>query len=103
MVASIEQRLSRVISLPAERAEGLQVLRYEKGQAFDAHYDCFTQDYLDRHPHTQQRLATVIMYLCALCSNTPCGPDMVHLHAHIDACRIKSLKKADRVLWDTRY
>ena len=51
--------------IPAERAVGgLQVLRYEKGQAFDAHYDYYDKEFLEDHPLTRQRMATAIMYLC---------------------------------------
>lgn len=68
-MAGIEQRLSLLTGLPAEPATGLQVIRYEKGQAFDAHYDNFSKEVLQEHPNTSQRLASVIIYLCVLSSN----------------------------------
>ena len=67
IVAAIEQRVSQMTGIPEDRAEGLQVLRYETGQVFKAHYDTEDPEDPEYNPSDDPpRMATVIMYLCGL-------------------------------------
>jgi len=69
LVARLEQRLATLLDLPVEHGEGLQVLHYLPGQAYDPHYDWFdpTQPgYAAITAKGGQRIASVVMYL-----NTP--------------------------------
>lgn len=69
LVASIEERISRITGIPVENGEGIQVLRYEVGQEYRPHFDYFLPEAESTAHHTQrggQRIATFLMYL-----NTP--------------------------------
>lgn len=44
-----------------EHGEGLQILHYEVGQKYDAHYDYFVDEYNIKKGG--QRMATLLMYL----------------------------------------
>ena len=39
MLAAIDRRIANASMTPVRHGEGLQVLRYEAGQKYDAHYD----------------------------------------------------------------
>lgn len=66
LVARLEARLAALTNWPAECGEGLQVLRYEKGNEYRPHYDWFDpalpgpRKQMDRGG---QRAGTIIMYL----------------------------------------
>ncbi|KAK8966660.1 hypothetical protein KSP40_PGU010303 [Platanthera guangdongensis] len=61
IVSGIEDKLAAWTLLPKENGEDIQVLRYEHGQKYDAHYDFFTDKVnIARGGH---RIATVLMYL----------------------------------------
>lgn len=62
VVASIEARIAEWTRLPADHGEPIQVLRYQNGQKYDAHWDWFDDP---THPATSEenRAATVLMYL----------------------------------------
>ena len=45
----------------SEHGEGLQVLHYEVGQKYDAHFDYFLDEFNTKNGG--QRLATLLMYL----------------------------------------
>ena len=68
LIACIEQRIAALLRWPAERGEGLQILRYRPGTQYRPHFDYFdpaqpgTAAVLKRGG---QRLATLIMYLQA--------------------------------------
>lgn len=68
LVNRIEARLARLLDWPVENGEGLQVLQYLPGAEYKPHYDYFdpaesgTPSILKRGG---QRVATLIMYLCA--------------------------------------
>ncbi|XP_039049554.1 probable prolyl 4-hydroxylase 3 [Hibiscus syriacus] len=47
--------------IPVEHGEGLQVLYYEAGQKYDAHFDYFLDEFNTKNGG--QRMATVLMYL----------------------------------------
>lgn len=55
VMAAVEQRLADWTQLPAVHQEDLQVLRYDIGQKYGAHYDSL----IDESP----RIATVLLYL----------------------------------------
>jgi prolyl 4-hydroxylase len=66
IIARIETRLAELAQWPAERAEGLQVSRYDATQEYRAHFDWMDPDVpgLRKHLGTGgQRLATFILYL----------------------------------------
>jgi len=66
LIDRIERRLAALVQWPVERGEGLQVLRYEKGDEYRPHYDWFdpTQPGPRRHmEHGGQRVATIVIYL----------------------------------------
>ncbi|XP_021773888.1 probable prolyl 4-hydroxylase 4 [Chenopodium quinoa] len=61
IVEHIEQKLAVWTFLPQENGEDIQVLRYEEGQKYEAHYDYFVDKVnIARGGH---RYATVLMYL----------------------------------------
>lgn len=63
VITRIEKRVAQVTMLPVDNQEGLQVLRYQDGQKYEAHYDYF-HDQLNQSPeHGGQRVVTVLMYL----------------------------------------
>lgn len=45
----------------SEHGEGLQILHYEVGQKYDAHYDYFLDEFNTKNGG--QRIATLLMYL----------------------------------------
>lgn len=66
LVQRIEARIATLLHWPADRGEGLQVLRYRSGAQYKPHYDYFDP----AEPGTPallrrggQRVATLIMYL----------------------------------------
>lgn len=61
IVSAIEKRVAAWTFLPEENAESMQVLRYEIGQKYDAHFDYFHDK--NNVKHGGQRIATVLMYL----------------------------------------
>jgi prolyl 4-hydroxylase len=69
LVAAIEQRLARLLDLPVEHGEGLQILHYLPGQEYEPHYDWFDPaqpGFAATTARGGQRIASVVMYL-----NTP--------------------------------
>jgi prolyl 4-hydroxylase len=65
-IASIDRRLSELLRWPIERAEGIQILRYEVGGEYRPHFDYFPPEQQGSATHTAnggQRVATLIMYL----------------------------------------
>ncbi|KAJ9700151.1 hypothetical protein PVL29_005804 [Vitis rotundifolia] len=61
IVAGIEDKIAAWTFLPKDNGEDMQVLRYEPGQKYDAHYDYFVDKVnIARGGH---RIATVLMYL----------------------------------------
>eukprot|EP00898_Chlorokybus_atmophyticus_P003770 jgi/Chlat1/4394/Chrsp29S04541 len=61
VVARIEQKIADFTFIPIDHGEGFQVLHYEIGQKYEAHYDYF-HDQLNTL-NGGQRIATVLMYL----------------------------------------
>ncbi|KAL0708517.1 hypothetical protein Bca4012_074943 [Brassica carinata] len=89
IVSGIEDKLSTWTFLPKENGEDLQVLRYEHGQKYDAHFDYFHDKVnIARGGH---RIATVLMYL----SNVTKGGETVFPDA-VESSRLKvSVNKDD--------
>mmetsp|Transcript_61464 Transcript_61464/g.194551 ORF Transcript_61464/g.194551 Transcript_61464/m.194551 type:complete len:376 (-) Transcript_61464:56-1183(-) len=67
IVWRIEDKVARLTMLPIENQEDIQVLQYEVGQKYDAHWDYFDDPVKHRaYLNGGQRVATVLLYL-----NTP--------------------------------
>ena len=69
LIKRIEQRLAQLLGVPAEHGEGLQVLHYLPGQAYEPHFDWFDPEQPGFEAITRrggQRIASVVIYL-----NTP--------------------------------
>jgi len=59
-IQRIERRISQLMNVPIEHAEGLQVLHYGPGQEYKAHHDFFAQN----SPSARNnRISTLIIYL----------------------------------------
>lgn len=66
LIARIEARLAALTNWPVENGEGMQVLRYETGHEYRAHFDWFDPEQSGpaKHlAHGGQRLASIVMYL----------------------------------------
>ncbi len=66
LVATLERRIEELLHWPASHGEGLQVLRYEAGGEYRAHFDYFDPAKPGSAPHLAQagqRVATLIVYL----------------------------------------
>lgn len=66
LVRRIEQRLSRLIGMPVDHGEGLQILNYAVGAEYQPHYDFFLPESSGSAVHVQkggQRVVTIVMYL----------------------------------------
>ncbi len=60
IVSKIEKRISYIMNIPAQHGEGLQVLNYQIGQEYKAHFDFFSSaNKLVNNP----RISTLVMYL----------------------------------------
>jgi len=66
LIARIEARLAEIASWPIDHGEGMQVLRYEAGNEYRAHFDWFDPNLPGPRKHLEhggQRLATFVIYL----------------------------------------
>lgn len=66
LVRRLEQRLAKLIGMPVDNGEGLQILHYAVGAEYKPHYDFFLPESSGSAVHVQkggQRVITVIMYL----------------------------------------
>ncbi|XP_030447109.1 probable prolyl 4-hydroxylase 3 isoform X1 [Syzygium oleosum] len=61
IIRDIEKRIADFTFIPVEHGEGLQILHYEVGQKYDAHYDYFLDEFNTKNGG--QRIATLLMYL----------------------------------------
>lgn len=61
IIRGIEKRIADFTFIPMEHGEGIQVLHYEVGQKYDAHYDYFLDEFNTKNGG--QRMATLLMYL----------------------------------------
>ena len=65
-IAGIDRRLAELLQWPVDRAEGLQILRYEVGGEYRPHFDYFPPDDPGSRPHMEQRgqrIGTLVLYL----------------------------------------
>ncbi|MEC5425258.1 2OG-Fe(II) oxygenase [Virgibacillus sp. C22-A2] len=60
ILSTIEKRVSNIMNIPAEHAEGLQILKYTPGQEYKAHFDYFSAT---SKASKNNRISTLIMYL----------------------------------------
>ncbi len=60
IIARVEKRISSIMNIPIEHAEGLQILKYTPGQEYKAHYDFFSAT---SKAANNNRISTLIMYL----------------------------------------
>lgn len=60
LIAKVEKRVSSIMNIPIEHAEGLQILRYTPGQEYKAHYDYFSSTSTTAK---NNRISTLVMYL----------------------------------------
>jgi prolyl 4-hydroxylase len=60
LVARIERRLSQIMNIPVEHGEGLQMLNYNIGQEYKAHFDFFSST---SRAASNPRISTLVMYL----------------------------------------
>lgn len=68
LIARVERRIAALLRWPAERGEGLQVLRYRPGAEYRPHHDYFDPDRPGTAPVLQrggQRVGTLVIYLSA--------------------------------------
>lgn len=63
VIADVERRIAEFSMVPVENGEGIQMLRYELGQKYEAHYDYFHDKFNAAPERGGQRVATVLMYL----------------------------------------
>ncbi|KAM1133083.1 probable prolyl 4-hydroxylase 3 [Malus sylvestris] len=61
IIRDIEKRIADFTFIPVEHGEGLQILHYEVGQKYDAHFDYFLDEFNTKNGG--QRVATLLMYL----------------------------------------
>ncbi|KAK4258823.1 hypothetical protein QN277_005225 [Acacia crassicarpa] len=57
----IERKIARITMLPRTHGEAFNILRYEIGQKYDAHYDAFNP--AEYGPQQSQRVASFLLYL----------------------------------------
>jgi prolyl 4-hydroxylase len=60
LVARIEKRVSQIMSIPVAHGEGLQILNYQVGQEYKAHFDFFKSA---GQGVSNPRISTLVMYL----------------------------------------
>jgi len=69
LIAALEDRICELLQLPISRFEPLQILNYQVGAEYRAHYDYFdsqNEGYKEILSHGGQRIATLVMYLNAV-------------------------------------
>lgn len=65
-ISRLDRRISEVVNWPAENGEGLQILNYQIGGEYKAHFDYFPPDDPGSQPHLNnggQRVSTLVVYL----------------------------------------
>lgn len=60
IVARVGKRVSSIMNIPIEHAEGIQILKYTPGQEYKAHYDFFSST---SKAANNNRISTLVMYL----------------------------------------
>ncbi|TFE01777.1 2OG-Fe(II) oxygenase [Jeotgalibacillus salarius] len=59
LVNTIEKRLAKIMNIPVEHAEGLQILKYTPGQEYKAHHDYFLPT---SKAASNNRISTMVVY-----------------------------------------
>ncbi|UHA75148.1 2OG-Fe(II) oxygenase [Paenibacillus sp. 481] len=59
-ITTIEKRISRIMNIPIDHGDGLQVLQYTPGQEYKPHYDFFAET---SRASANNRISTLVMYL----------------------------------------
>jgi prolyl 4-hydroxylase len=65
-ITGLDRRIAEVMHWPEENGEGIQVLNYQVGAEYKAHYDYFPPDDPGSQAHLSksgQRVSTLVMYL----------------------------------------
>ncbi|MBM7579622.1 prolyl 4-hydroxylase [Jeotgalibacillus terrae] len=60
LIQTIEKRLAKMMNVPIEHAEGLQILKYTPGQEYKAHHDYFLPT---SKAASNNRISTMVVYL----------------------------------------
>lgn len=60
LITKIEKRISEIMCIPVEHAEGIQVLNYKPGQEYKPHFDYFSEA---SKAANNNRINTLVMYL----------------------------------------
>ncbi|WP_438824246.1 2OG-Fe(II) oxygenase [Bacillus sp. JJ1562] len=60
IVNRIENRISQIMNIPTDHGEGLQILNYQIGEEYKAHFDSFTST---NNEINNPRISTLVMYL----------------------------------------
>ena len=60
LITRVEKRVSQIMNVPYEHGEGLQILNYQIGQEYKAHFDFFSSS---SKPVKNPRISTLVMYL----------------------------------------
>jgi len=63
IIEAIENRIAQASHIPPDHGEGLQILQYQIGQKYEAHYDYFSDRFNRKPEQGGQRIATMLMYL----------------------------------------
>ncbi|KAH7444358.1 hypothetical protein KP509_02G075100 [Ceratopteris richardii] len=82
IIRNIEKRIADFTFIPVEQGEGIQILHYEVGQKYEAHYDYFHDKFNTQNGG--QRIATLLMYL----SNVDAGGETVFPSAKVNKSSI---------------
>jgi prolyl 4-hydroxylase len=59
VVSRVSKRVSQIMNIPESHGEGLQILNYQIGQEYKAHFDFFSSS----RPVKNPRISTLVMYL----------------------------------------
>jgi prolyl 4-hydroxylase len=97
LIQAIERRLAAAMGLPVDHGEGLQVLHYQPGGEYRAHFDYFPPDDPGSAQHIGpygQRVSTLVMYL----NDVPEGGATTFPQAHFSV----TPKKGSAVLFKYR-
>jgi prolyl 4-hydroxylase len=85
VVKKIEERAARMLGVPVEHVEGLQVVHYKAGQEYKYHYDYYPKDY--EKEAGSQRVYTFFVYLNDLNDDQKGGTEFPELHLTIKPCK----------------
>jgi prolyl 4-hydroxylase len=79
VIQTIEERIANWTLLPLENGEDLQVLRYQKGQKYEAHWDYF-DDKTEGGMPDGQRYATLLTFLSSVEEGgETCFPNAIYI------------------------